>query len=64
MSSNRERIIIRPREKVTVTGQYIIIGPREKSFPDSVTLSKGSFAPPTPKVGQLWELVSKKSEVG
>lgn len=50
---------LKPGEKVPVSGQYEVVGPRGKTQKREVTLVKGESAPPTQKKKQKMKLVDK-----
>ena len=51
--------IVSPGEKVDVSGQYKIKGPRGGISSNEITLIKGKTTPPTPKPNQKMILVDK-----
>lgn len=50
---------LKPGQKVPISGQYEVIGPRGGKTGHEVTLVKGESAPPTMKAGQKMVLVDK-----
>lgn len=51
--------MLKSGEKVKISGQYEIIGPRGGKTGQEVTLVKNETAPPTPKAGQKMILTDK-----
>lgn len=45
--------------KVPVSGQYLIIGPKGGNTGEEITGVKGKVLPPTPKKGEKYKLVDK-----
>ncbi len=50
---------LKPGNKVPVSGQYEIIGPRGGKTGEEITGVKGKILPPTPKPGSKYELADK-----
>ena len=56
----REKIVTKgqkPGEPAKRSGQYIPVGPRGGQGGVEVTIVKDKSLPPTPKSGQVWEIV-------
>jgi hypothetical protein len=49
----------KPGQKVEISGQYEIIGPKGGITGKEVTVVKGEPFPPTPKPGQTYVIVDK-----
>lgn len=50
---------LKPGQKVPVSGQYNVVGPRGGKTNLEVTLVKGATTPPTQNSGQTMKLVDK-----
>ena len=48
---------IKPGESASRSGQYEIVGPRGGRTGEERTLVRGNTAPPTPKSGQVYQMV-------
>lgn len=51
--------ILKSGNKVRVSGQYEIIGPRGRKTGEEITGVKGKILPPTPKKGEGYKLVDR-----
>ena len=51
--------LFKPGNKVPVSGQYEVIGPRGGRTGDEITGVKGKILPPTPKEGGKYRLVDR-----
>lgn len=51
--------LLKSGQKVSISGQYEVVGPRGGRTGHEVTLVKGETAPPTMKSGQKMILVDK-----
>ena len=56
---NKVTVRYRSGEKVTVSGQYEVVGPRGGKTGREVTAVKGKRLPPVPKPGQQYKLVDR-----
>lgn len=53
------KTILRPGNRVPISGQYVVIGPRGGNTHQEVTGVKGKVLPATPKPKMTYRLVDK-----